>query len=127
MSDAVLDASAVIALVYREPGAEIVRPTVPSASISTVNLSEAVAKLSNDGMSESAIRRTFEPYEWDIVRFDERQAYAAGLLRPLTRAAGLSLGDRACIVLGQVLGLPVLTTDRAWARLDLDVEVRLIR
>ena len=47
-------------------------------------------------------------------------------LRPLTRAAGLSLG-MACLALGLRLGLPVLTTDREWQRLDLGVEVRTAR
>ncbi len=44
---------------------------------------------------------------------------------------GLSLGDRACLSLrlrlGLRLGLTVLTCDRAWAQLPLDVVIQLLR
>lgn len=59
--------------------------------------------------------------------FDREAALAAGELRLSTRAYGLSLGDRACLELGRRLGWPVLTTDRRWSQLSLDVEVRLAR
>jgi PIN domain nuclease of toxin-antitoxin system len=63
----------------------------------------------------------------DVRPFDERAAWAAGVLRIGTRNAGLSLGDRACIALAKELGLPALTADKAWSRLATGVEVKLLR
>ena len=123
----VLDASAVLALVNSEPGADVVGAVVSKAAMSSVNLSEVVAKLAVGGMPEEAIREVLEELNLEITPFDSEQAYKAGLLRPLTRPIGLSLGDRACIALGISLGCDVLTADRSWAGLDLGVGVKLIR
>lgn len=123
----VLDASAVLALVNSEPGAGVVGEVASEAAVSAVNLSEVIAKLAEGGMPEEAISELLEELHLEIIPFDSEQAYRAGLLRPLTRPFGLSLGDRACIALGLRLGSAVLTTDREWATLDLGLEVRLAR
>ena len=123
----VLDASAVLALVNSEPGAGVVGEVASEAVVSAVNLSEVVAKLAEGGMPEEAISELLEELNLEVIPFDAEHAYRAGLLRPLTRAAGLSLGDRACMALGLRLGSAVLTTDRRWATLDLGLEVRLAR
>jgi ribonuclease VapC len=62
-----------------------------------------------------------------VVDFDVPQAKVAGDLRRLTRIQGLSLGDRACLALAQALGLPAMTADRAWAGLEVGIEIRTIR
>lgn len=62
-----------------------------------------------------------------IFPLDEPQAQEAARLRLLTRAAGLSLADRACLALAKSLSLPVLTADRAWAALQVGVVVEVIR
>ena len=67
------------------------------------------------------------PISLNIIDFDVHLAYQVGSLRPLTKGAGLSLGDRACLALAQRLGLPALTTDRAGKDLSLGIEVRVIR
>lgn len=97
--------------------------------MSTVNLSEVTAKLAETGLSEEAIRRSIGVYRLAWVPFDETAAYSAGMLRPASRAAGLSLGDRACLALGRERNLPVLTADRSWSGLDLGpgIEVVLLR
>ena len=123
----VLDASAVLALVNSESGADIVGEVASEAAMSAVNLSEVVAKLAEGGMPEEAIRELLEELNLEVMPFDSEQAYRAGFLRPLTSAAGLSLGDRACIALGFRLGCAVLTTDREWSVLDLGLEVRQAR
>lgn len=128
MNSAVLDASALLALLNQEPGANVVAAAeAAGASISAVNLSEVVAKLRERGVAETAIQTALNKMRLAVIEFDAAQAYAAGVLRPQTRAAGRSLGDRACLALGQQLGLPVLTTDRAWATLGLPVPVTVIR
>jgi ribonuclease VapC len=100
---------------------------LPGALVSAVNLSEVVARLAEGGMPEVAIWQDLDRLGLEGVPFDVEQAYAAGLLRPLTRHLGLSLGDRACLSLAQQLGVPVFTTDGAWAALDLGIEVHLVR
>lgn len=128
MSEWVLDASAVLAVLKHEPGEErVTEALVAGAVISTVNLSEVVAKLAGAGAPEAGIRARIAGLRVDVAPFDADAAFAAGLLIPLTRSAGLSLGDRACIALGQRRGLPVLTADAAWAGLDLGVEITVLR
>lgn len=126
MSDWVLDASALLALLNREPGEERVADALAAgAIISAVNLSEVVAKLAEIGMPEAEIREAVEPLGLGVVDFDAEGAFTAGLLRPTTRAAGLSLGDRACLSLGKQSGIPVLTADQSWNALDLGSEVAI--
>lgn len=127
MAEAVLDASAVLALINGEPGADLVAQLLPSSMVSSVNLSEVVAKLADFGMPQRAIRDTLDSLRLDVVPFDAEQAYEAGLLRLATRGAGLSLGDRACLALAGRLELPALTTDASWTGLRTEARVRVIR
>ena len=127
MSEVVLDASAVLAVALGEPGSEIVAGSSRGGLISAVNVSEAAAVLMGAGVSPATARTKLSGVQLITVAFDEEDALLAAELRPLTRAAGLSLGDRACLALAQRRNLPALTADRAWAELDIGVEVRLIR
>jgi len=127
VSEIVLDASALLAILNREPGSERWTEAVASAKISAVNVSEVIAKLTDLGMGEDDVRRVIEPIDLDVIPFDDAEAWEAGLLRPSTRAAGLSLGDRACLALGQRTKLPVLTADQAWKSLRIGVQIRLVR
>jgi PIN domain nuclease of toxin-antitoxin system len=127
VSEVVLDASALLALLNREPGHEEVARVVPDAAISAVNLSEVAAKLAEVSMPEEAIREALEGLALEVHDFGRELAFRTAMLRPSTKSRGLSLADRACLTLGQRLDLPVLTTDRIWEGLELEVEVRLIR
>jgi PIN domain nuclease of toxin-antitoxin system len=130
VSRCVLDASALLALLNRERGAEqVAQALAPGAIMGAVNLSEVVAKLADIGMPEAEIREALEPLGLDFVDFDAGDAFAAGLLRPTSRLVRLSLGDRACLALGRRTALPVLTADRGWGDLVLDpgIEITMIR
>ena len=127
MSSAVLDASALLAFLNNEPGTERIADFLPGAAISSVNLSEVIAKLTERRMASGEILELLDEVGLDIVAFAVASAYDAGLLRPLTRQAGLSLGDRACLALARRLGLSALTTDRAWSTVALGITVELIR
>lgn len=127
MNEVVLDASALLAVLRAEPGAERVEPRLENAGIGAVNLSEVVAKLIEDGVPEAQIRLAIGRLELDVHAFDGEHAYAAGILRRSTRAFGLSFGDRACLALAQRLGALALTADRSWSRLDLGVAIEVIR
>jgi ribonuclease VapC len=128
MSSYILDASALLVLLKGEPGSErVIEAIRDEAAISAVNFSEVVGKLCDGGMPEEVIHESLDPLELDIVEFDTELAYQAGLLRPLTKSSGLSLGDRACLALAQHLNLPALTTDRVWKDLLPAITVQLIR
>lgn len=126
MSDAVLDSSAVLALLLGEPGAERVTQTLPGALISTVNVAEIVTKLCERGMPHNQARLTIEAIGVEIVAFTTDQACLTGELRNTTRSAGLSLGDRACLALAQQRNLPAITADTAWSQVP-GVDVIVIR
>ncbi len=127
MSEAVLDASALIAYLKSEPGGPAIATILPKSVISSVNLTEVVTKMIDEGLSPGQVKEIFAETSVATVSFDEQQAFAAGELRTSTRALGLSLGDRACLGLARLLGVPALTADRKWSGLDIGVEIRLIR
>jgi ribonuclease VapC len=127
VSEIVLDASALMAVLREEPGAAAVEAVLDHAAISAVNLSEVQAKLVERGTAAAVAWSSLIDLDLDVVDFDVPQAKVAGDLRWLTRVQGLSLGDRACLALAQALGLPAMTADRTWAGLEAGIEIRTIR
>lgn len=127
MNDYVLDASALLAVFNAEPGAERVIAALSRSTISAVNLAEVAAKLQERGMPDGRIRANIDALELSVVPFDQDMALQAGLLRAATRAAGLSLGDRACLALAAQRGATALTTDRAWESLEIGVAIEFAR
>ena len=130
MSEAVvLDASAVLALMDGEPGEDAVAAVLPGARLSAVNLAEVVSKLAERGMPAEQAHADALALGVDVVAFDGDLALDVGALRPLTRAAGLSLGDRSCLALARAYQAAVLTTEARWEPVAkvLGVTVRNIR
>jgi PIN domain nuclease of toxin-antitoxin system len=127
VSEIVLDASALMAVLREEPGAAAVEAVLDHAAISAVNLSEVQAKLVERGTASDLAWSSLVDLDLEVVDFDAVQARVAGDLRSLTRAQGLSLGDRACLALAQALGLPAMTADRAWAGLEVEIRIRTVR
>jgi ribonuclease VapC len=110
----VLDASAVLALLFEEPGAEVVRAQLRTGVIGAANLAEVLAKLSDHGLPAMEAVRAVTILGLEVAPMTEAQAGRSAELRPMTRAVGLSLGDRACLALAAELGAPALTADRSW-------------
>jgi ribonuclease VapC len=127
VNEIVLDASALIAVLRDELGAAAVEAVLDHAAVSAVNLSEVQAKLVQRGTPAEIAWSWLVDLDLAVVDFDAPQARVAGDLRLLTRARGLSLADRACLALAQGLGLPAMTADRAWAGLEIGIEIRTIR
>ncbi|HZK88615.1 MAG TPA: type II toxin-antitoxin system VapC family toxin [Stellaceae bacterium] len=123
----VADASAILAALKNEPFGEFDPEHLLRTSISTVNLCEVLTKLHSDGLSEEQAAAAVAKLDLRVIAFDQRLATVAAELWFRTLRMGLSLGDRACLALGRGLGCPVVTADRAWANLDVGVEVILIR
>ncbi len=122
-----LDSSAILALLFGEPGGDRVAPVVGDAVISAVNLSEIVAKLIESGYRDDEAERAVDGFLPSVMPFDAPLAIDTGVLRRGTRRQGLSLGDRACLALARREKARVLTADRAWADLDIGVEIEVIR
>ena len=129
MADAVLDSSAILAVILEEPGADQAEAYLPGAKVSTVNIGEVVAKLRDLGMPERTTNEVIAGLQLDVHVHDLDAALASGHLRLQTRPAGLSLGDRACLALAQALELPTVTSDRGWLAVadEIGVQVELIR
>lgn len=123
----VIDSSVALATLFEEPRTEAFDIQLNAALIGAVNLAEIVTKLQDRGIADDMILVALGQLQLTIEPFDEEQAVLAGKLRSTTRSKGLSLGDRACIALAAIRGATVVTTDRAWAELDLPVPVLLIR
>jgi ribonuclease VapC len=128
MSRIVLDASALLAILNREAGAERLTPEMlSSAASSTVNLAEVQSKLVDHGIRpDEAWEAALSPIR-EAVSFTSEHARLAGDLVGQTRPLGLSLGDRACLALGLALRAPVYTADRAWENLKVGVRIHVIR
>lgn len=116
MTSAVLDASAVLAVVRDEPGADKVVPHVGQAAISAVNLQEVVKELMLSGLDEPTIRTLLDELRLDTRAHDVDAAYAAAGLHAQTREFGRGLGDRSCLALAMQLGVPAITADREWKK-----------
>jgi ribonuclease VapC len=125
MADGVLDASAILAVVLEEPGADRVEPYLPGGMASAVNIGEVVAKLHDLGMAVAVVDEIIAGLQLEVHAHDLAAALPAGHLRPATRRAGLSLGDRACLALARALRLPAITADRGWLGVADAVEVRV--
>jgi ribonuclease VapC len=127
MAKFVLDASALLAYIHGEPGADRVKSVLDEAMVSAVNLAEAVTKLVlATGSTERALA-LIAAAEVDVVDFDQTLAEQTGGLAALTRSRGLSLGDRACLALAGREHAIAMTADYAWSKLDIGVDVELIR
>src|SRR5262249_7071677 len=111
----VADASAILAALKNEPFNNFDPRRLIGATIRAANLCEILSKLHDDGLSEVQADAAVSAMDLRVIPFDEPQAHIAAGLRPTTRHAGLSLGDRACLALGDRLGCPVVTADRLWA------------
>jgi ribonuclease VapC len=123
----VLDASALLAMLQEEPGGDVVQELLETAAISSVNWSEVVQKSLERQMEIDGLRHDLEALGLEILPFTAVLSETTARLRSATRQAGLSLGDRACLALAAVLGLPAITTDRIWPDLGLPIEIRVVR
>ncbi|MDY7047394.1 MAG: type II toxin-antitoxin system VapC family toxin [Microcystis panniformis WG22] len=133
MNKSVLDASAFLAYLRDEPGAEIVENAlINGCYISIINWVEVLSKIVDLGESpEEIIKRLRDEgllqNSLEIIACNEEDAITIAKFRVLTKSAGLSLGDRACLALGKRLNLPVLTADKVWSNLSLGITITLVR
>lgn len=133
VSQILLDASAFLAYLGGEPGAEVVGEAIATGSaISTVNLAEVLSTLTaHDIEPISFLQELSDRHLLDgaikVEPFTAADAAETARLRPLTRTTGLSLGDRACLAVAHRLDVAVLTADAAWSTIELGIEIVMIR
>ena len=127
MSKIVLDASVALAVLANEPGADEVIPLLADSVMSAVNFAEVQGKLVGRGMPNVNATSAITGIVSEFPPFDFEQAAYAGSLITMTKAPGLSLGDRCCLALGFNLKAPVYTTDKSWQGLDLGFPIHVIR
>jgi|APFEC2959095171_1045051.scaffolds.fasta_scaffold00016_21 ribonuclease VapC len=123
----ILDASAVLAVLNGEPGADFVNDRLSESGLSVVNAVEVGTRLVDAGMTPAAAREAISLLGLETIPFDTDLAHLAVGLRPLTAAAGLSLADRACLGTAIRHKAIALTSDKAWSRVDPGCAVEQIR
>lgn len=122
-----LDASALIAYLFHEPGREVVAEEIADSCMSAVNYAEVVTCFARESVDLQLVEHAMAASPVEIATFDTAQAHLTGTLVAQTKHLGLSLGDRACLALALGRGIPAMTADQAWAALDVGVDVRVIR
>ncbi len=127
MDEFVLDASAILSLLHREPGHAEVANLISESAVSAVNLSEVASKLADRGLPPESVKADLLALGFEVVPFDESLALRAAALRPPTRRLGLSLGDRACLATAQARQAIAVTTDRSWSRLKVGTKIQVVR
>ncbi|MFE4108368.1 type II toxin-antitoxin system VapC family toxin [Almyronema epifaneia] len=133
MNNAVLDASAMLAYFYDEPGADVVEKVLlTNVCMGAINWAEVLSKVSDKGCVPQDLIKTLTSQgllgnSLEILPTTEVDALIIAQLRARTRSLGLSLGDRACLALGLRLRCPVITADQIWSELDIEVSVQTIR
>lgn len=127
-AECVLDASAILAVLFAEPGSQKVQEWMRSgAAVSAVNLAEVATELQSFGVDDEQIHEDIEALQLVAVPFDQTLAYLAARLHRKTFTKGLSLGDRACLATASHLGLPAVTADRSWKIAGLGINVQTVR
>ena len=126
MAEVVLDASAILALLRSEAGSEQVDAVIADSLVSVINEAEVIGKLIWRGQSPEQAVEVVRTLPYQLVDLDKGLCRRAGSWWGVTRPQGLSIADRCCLALAEREGLPALTTDSSWAKITLNVEVRLI-
>ncbi len=127
MNKIVFDASAIVALINNETGSMELLPYLKKGIISAVNFSEAVTCLTRANISMTEARDLIKDLLSEVIPYDERQALLTAEFKLATKKQGLSLGDCACLALAKLNKLPVLTADKIWSKINLDIEILFIR
>ncbi len=123
----VIDASALLALLLKEAGHEKITERLNGSLISSVNFSEVLARLLRQQIAPREAAPRIAELGINVVAFDQEQATIAAEIREHARAAGLGLADCCCLALALHQQLPVLTADRIWKSLGLEIDIELFR
>ena len=129
MSVYVLDTSAFLAYLWREPGGDQVAKVLDEEDVimSAVNVAEVMAKAINKGLPVTTAAEFLTTLDFEHIAFDTDMALRTALLQPVTHPRGLSPGDRACLALAKSREAIALTADKLWLELDIGIQIECIR
>ncbi len=122
-----IDASALLAAIHNEKGGDLVEKNIDHCVISAVNWSEVLQKLERAGINSAQVESALKALGLEVLDFTDEDAHIASKLWKSSKTLGLSLADRACLATGIRLNTKVITADKVWAKMELDIEVVLIR
>jgi ribonuclease VapC len=124
----VMDASAILAILRGEPGCDYVQELLESeeCAISSVNMAEVGSKLIDYGLPPEEFPRIARQLQIDIIDFNTEQSIQSAQIRKITRSTGLSLGDRACVALTQLMQGCVVTSNRAWLDIEEITQIKVL-
>ena|SRR3989338_6006463 len=123
----VIDTSALLALIQGEKGSDTIVAALPDAIMSSVNIAEAATVLMRNQFNKVETTKLINSLIKDSIVFDQEQAFETANIKAQTKLNGLSLGDCACLSLAKLKNLPVLTADKIWSKLNIDIEIKFIR
>ena len=127
MTEFVADASAMLAFARGEPGEKRVAKVREHCIVSSLNLLEAFSKLVRCDVPAEQVRLFLRESFPRVIPIDRDLAESSAIFHASSRNLGLSYADCVCLVLGNQRGAVVLTADRGWKKVDLNVKVELIR
>lgn len=123
----ILDASALLALINQEKGADIVQGYFPHIAMSAVNIAEVATVLHQTGVPTDEITMLLNDVVQTVIPFEKKHIYHTAFLREKTKHLGLSFADRVCLALGLMNQQTIITADRVWGQLQLGVDLKIIR
>lgn len=128
MASVIFDASAILALLGDEPGADVVARHIGDGIISAVNFQEVIKELLRRGIPIEASLELLDALHLDVRSHGRDEAIAAADLYLATKQYGSGLGDRTCMALAIAEGLPAITADQAWYKVEVaGLKIQLIR
>ena len=123
----IIDSSALLAAIYNENFTFDFEKYLPYSIMHIVNFSEVVAVLLRDGMQETTARNIAQNNISEIFNPTIDEAVLAANIRVKNKEYGISTGDSFCLAAAKLYKYPVITADKIWGKLDIDLEIIYVR
>lgn len=122
-----LDASALLAYMFKETGHEVVAGYLNDCCISSVNLLEVASRFSRDQLPAEPVLHLIAELGITVIPYENKHIAPTAALATYGKQYGLSLADRVCLATAQIMDIPVLTADEIWKDVGLEIEIIVFR